>query len=294
MPGSEARAARGCALCHPRNSLDYAASCPAGVCGNLVISGSTNLCGWRCTGRCDRLRYARAAPGRRRRACPPRGIPGIPAQSHPGERGCAAGNRPAGRDGEAGAAAAAAGSEEAGIPTTVTATASVVQPQSSELGLFDAAIDEVKEKERYNEQKREMISGEMQRLVSAQLRQWIGQNEAGDSVSEDEFSAILDRVMASVFHGPRHNDAPESSEHAPKRLWLFSTHATQSHWDAEFSPGDGLVFGKETAGAPQWLHDKVGTDNRIKIPQFGEDLRSLNLATSAGIGAYEALRQLKS
>ena len=93
-----------------------------------------------------------------------------------------------------------------------------------------------------------------------------------------------------------HSDwaAFESSEHAPKRLWLFSTHATQSHWDAKFSPGDGLVFGKETAGAPQWLHDKVGPNNRIKIPQFGEDLRSLNLATSAGIGAYEALRQLKS
>ena len=134
------------------------------------------------------------------------------------------------------AAAAAAGSEEAGIPTTVTATASVVQPQSSELGLFDAAIDEVKEKERYNEQKREMISGEMQRLVSAQLRQWIGQNEAGDSVSEDEFSAILDRVMASVFHGPRHNDAPESSEHAPAKANVGSGETENSEGDHDATP----------------------------------------------------------
>ena len=134
------------------------------------------------------------------------------------------------------AAAAAAGSEEAGIPTTVTATASVVQPQSSELGLFDAAIDEVKEKERYNEQKREMISGEMQRLVSAQLRQWIGQNEAGDSVSEDEFSAILDRVMASVFHGPRHNDAPESSEHAPAKANVESGETENSEGDHDATP----------------------------------------------------------
>ena len=57
--------------------------------------------------------------------------------------------------------------------------------------------------------------------------------------------------------------------------------------------GMGLFSGKKPP-EPQWLHDKVGTDYRIKIPQFGEDLRSLNLATSAGIGAYEALRQLKS
>ena len=148
------------------------------------------------------------------------------------------------------AAAAAAGSEEAGIPTTVTATASVVQPQSSELGLFDAAIDEVKEKERYNEQKREMISGEMQRLVSAQLRQWIGQNEAGDSVSEDEFAAILDRVMASVVHGPRRNDAPESSEHAPAK-------ANVESGEIENSAGDHDATSAAAREAPRVIDGNI-------------------------------------
>lgn len=83
-------------------------------------------------------------------------------------------------------------------------------------------------------------------------------------------------------------DAPQG----PSRLWLFTTHATKAHWEVTYQPGDGLVFGKETAGAPQWLHEDVGVDARIKIPQFAPQLRSLNLATSAGIGAYEALRQL--
>jgi tRNA (cytidine/uridine-2'-O-)-methyltransferase len=80
---------------------------------------------------------------------------------------------------------------------------------------------------------------------------------------------------------------------APKRLWLMSTHASIRHWDAQFADGDGLVFGKETAGAPAWLHDYVGDAQRLKIPQFTEGLRSLNLATSVGIVSYEALRQLQ-
>jgi tRNA (cytidine/uridine-2'-O-)-methyltransferase len=79
---------------------------------------------------------------------------------------------------------------------------------------------------------------------------------------------------------------------APRRCWLFSTHATQSLWDVTFAPGDGLVFGNETDGAPAWLHDDVGAAARVRIPQFNPRLRSLNLSTSVGIAVYEALRQL--
>ena len=92
-----------------------------------------------------------------------------------------------------------------------------------------------------------------------------------------------------------HADWPafRASPNGPKRLWLFTTHATQSFWDVEFAAEDGLVFGKETAGAPAWLHDTVGPAHRIKIDQYNTDLRSLNLATSVGIATYEALRQLR-
>lgn len=86
-------------------------------------------------------------------------------------------------------------------------------------------------------------------------------------------------------------EAFQASPLGPKRLWLLTTHATQAHWDAAFEDGDGLLFGKETAGCPAWLHDAVGESQRLTIPQFGTGLRSLNLATSAGIVAYEALRQ---
>ena len=84
-----------------------------------------------------------------------------------------------------------------------------------------------------------------------------------------------------------------ASPAAPQRLWLFSTHATNSFWDVSYADGDGLVFGKETAGVPPWLHDEVGPAARLRIDQPTAGLRSLNLATSAGIATYEALRQLR-
>ena len=78
---------------------------------------------------------------------------------------------------------------------------------------------------------------------------------------------------------------------APKRLWLFTTKASQSFWDASFEAGDGFVFGNEGSGAPEWLHSAVGEEARVTIPQYNEALRSINLSTSVGIAAYEALRQ---
>ena len=82
-----------------------------------------------------------------------------------------------------------------------------------------------------------------------------------------------------------------ASPAAPRRLWLFTTHATQTLWAARYEPDDGLVFGNEEAGAPGWLHDEIGAAQRVKIPHANSELRSLNLSTAAGIATYEALRQ---
>lgn len=80
---------------------------------------------------------------------------------------------------------------------------------------------------------------------------------------------------------------------APRRLWLFTTHAKRGLWEGSFARGDGLVFGNEGHGAPDWLHAAVGEEARLRIPSFSNTpLRSLNLSTAAGIAAYEALRQI--
>ena len=78
----------------------------------------------------------------------------------------------------------------------------------------------------------------------------------------------------------------------PRRLWLFTTKAERSFWSVRFEDGDGLLFGRETAGCPEWLHEWAGERRRLAIPQYNPELRSLNLSTSVGIAAYEALRQI--
>lgn len=85
----------------------------------------------------------------------------------------------------------------------------------------------------------------------------------------------------------------KASALAPKldRIWLFTTKASVPHWDAKFEYGDGLMFGAEDCGCPECVHADLA-QKRVKIPQFAPNLRSLNLSTSAGIGAYEAMRQI--
>ncbi len=73
-------------------------------------------------------------------------------------------------------------------------------------------------------------------------------------------------------------------------LWLATTKAPRAYSDADFSSEDvSIMFGKETAGLPEWLREKY-SDRCIRIPMISE-ARSLNLSNSAAILAYEALRQ---
>jgi tRNA (cytidine/uridine-2'-O-)-methyltransferase len=59
-----------------------------------------------------------------------------------------------------------------------------------------------------------------------------------------------------------------------------------------YADDDGLVFGNESSGAPDWLHDELG-EWRVTIPHANPTLRSLNLSTAAGVACYEGLRQLR-
>lgn len=85
--------------------------------------------------------------------------------------------------------------------------------------------------------------------------------------------------------------ALRASPLAPKRLWLFTTKTKRSYWDVAYADDDGLVFGNEGEGAPEWLHDEL-CEWRVTIPHANPDLRSLNLSTAAGIATFEATRQL--
>lgn len=73
-------------------------------------------------------------------------------------------------------------------------------------------------------------------------------------------------------------------------LWLATTKAPRSYDKAVFRDGCFLFFGKETAGLPQAFREKY-RERCIRIPMRA-DARSLNLANSAAVITYEALRQL--
>lgn len=77
--------------------------------------------------------------------------------------------------------------------------------------------------------------------------------------------------------------------HGEEELWLATTKAPRAYTEAAFSDGCYLLFGKETAGLPRWLREQY-RDRCIRIP-MRQDARSLNLANSAAVLCYEALRQ---
>ena len=72
-------------------------------------------------------------------------------------------------------------------------------------------------------------------------------------------------------------------------LWLLSTKAPRSYAEADFSHGVSLLFGRETSGLPEELMARY-LDRSIRIPMKSR-ARSLNLAASAAVILYDALRQ---
>lgn len=77
----------------------------------------------------------------------------------------------------------------------------------------------------------------------------------------------------------------------PKKFYFFTTKTQTPYTSASYENGDFLVFGKETKGLPETLLQKHPEQTRT-IPMYG-NIRSLNLAVSVGIVAYEAMRQIK-
>ena len=70
----------------------------------------------------------------------------------------------------------------------------------------------------------------------------------------------------------------------------FSVRGEQSYHQADYTPGDFLVFGSETKGlGAEFLRGREAATYRIPI--FEPGVRSLNLSNAVSIVLYEALRQ---
>ena len=80
---------------------------------------------------------------------------------------------------------------------------------------------------------------------------------------------------------------------ARERCLYFSANAERPLEQARFAQNSVLVFGNETEGMPERILEKH-PEQCFTIPMQSGKVRSLNLATAAGIVLYEALRQLGS
>lgn len=80
------------------------------------------------------------------------------------------------------------------------------------------------------------------------------------------------------------------SQLGSKRMFFFSRFAKRTIWDVKFKRGDTFVFGRETSGLPSSILDPADSRS-IRLPTT-QHVRSLNLATTAGIVLYEQQRQL--
>ena len=74
-----------------------------------------------------------------------------------------------------------------------------------------------------------------------------------------------------------------------KRVILITTKAKKLYTDFKFKKEDTLLFGKESAGVPDMVHNLL--KNKLKIPMINKK-RSLNLSTSVAIVLAESLRQI--
>ena len=82
------------------------------------------------------------------------------------------------------------------------------------------------------------------------------------------------------------------SEHSGEHLYFCSTKAKELYTDVAY-PGDvWFLFGSETRGLPEEM--VFGNfDRAIRIPML-DGIRSLNLANSVAVVAYEVIRQQES
>ena len=100
---------------------------------------------------------------------------------------------------------------------------------------------------------------------------------------------VMDYIgLSEIF---RYNDFEAFIKKFKKsRIVLMTTKAKKLYHKFKFKKNDMLLFGRESAGVPENLHQSI--KNKAKIP-MNKSARSLNVAMSVAIISAEALRQNK-
>ena len=80
------------------------------------------------------------------------------------------------------------------------------------------------------------------------------------------------------------------NEKKNQRIILMTTKASSSFTKFKFKKNDTILFGRESAGVPQYVHKMI--NDRLNIP-MKNNKRSLNLSSSVAIILAECLKQNK-
>ena len=110
----------------------------------------------------------------------------------------------------------------------------------------------------------------------------------GFNLNDGRFKRVV-MDYAGLSKIVRHNDFESFiKKYKKSRIVLMTTKAKKLYHKFNFKKNDMLLFGKESAGVPEEIHQML--KNKIKIP-MNKKTRSLNVAMSVAIVAAEALRQ---
>lgn len=110
--------------------------------------------------------------------------------------------------------------------------------------------------------------------------------------------ALTDQAVAragldyhQMAHVTVHEDWRRFREaHPAARVFALTTKGDVRYDRVAYAPGDVLLFGSETRGLPDWLHEEVSGECRIRIPMVAGS-RSMNLSNAAAVVLFEAWRQ---
>lgn len=102
--------------------------------------------------------------------------------------------------------------------------------------------------------------------------------------------AGMDYIRRADIRRHRDFDALRATVAPPARIALLTTRGTTDFRAVDWTAGDVLLLGRESAGVPEAIHDAA--DLRVTIP-LAPGCRSLNVALAAAVALSEALRQTR-
>lgn len=79
------------------------------------------------------------------------------------------------------------------------------------------------------------------------------------------------------------------SKYGENKIYLASTHGGNQYDEVSYKEGDFIMFGKESSGVPENVHN---SHENIRVPMIKSSERSLNLSNTVAIIVFEGLRQI--